>query len=262
MSNIVFHLILLAYLAASLVFWLHLGLRQRWLFRLATGCLGSGLTLQTGFLAYRLSVQPSLLWSDLSTSLGMLSWAITMAYLVAVRRYHMDALGPFVVPFAFLASASSGVSTVTADPVPIALQHLWLGMHIVLALLGYAALTLTFGAGIMYLIQERQLKSRHPGVWWQRLPSLSLLDELGARALLLGFPLLTQGIITGSIWAEYTYGSYLRWSLTSVPLLLGWLIYGFLLGGRRLLGWQGKKAAYATVGGFIIVLASYFVHTL
>src|SRR2546430_91619 len=98
--------------------------------------------------------------------------------------------------------------------------------------------------------------------WYHYLPSLTLLDEVSAKALLLGFPFLTQGIVTGSVWAKYTYGSYLHWSLTSLPLLLAWLIYALLLGGRRALGWQGTKAARATVGGFVVVLASYFVHTL
>ena len=77
------------------------------------------------------------------------------------------------------------------------LHSLWLGLHVVLALLGYAALTLTFCAGVMYLMQERQLKSKRPGTLYHRLPSLMLLDEVNARALVLGFPLLTQGIITG-----------------------------------------------------------------
>ena len=46
------------------------------------------------------------------------------------------------------------------------------------------------------------------------------------------------------------------------PSALAWFMYALLLGGRRTLGWQGIKAARATVGGFIVVLASYFVHTL
>jgi ABC-type transport system involved in cytochrome c biogenesis permease subunit len=114
----------------------------------------------------------------------------------------------------------------------------------------------------MYLVQERQLKSKRPGTLYYRLPSLMLLDEVNARALVLGFPLLTQGIITGSVWANHRYGSYLHWSLTSLPLLLTWLMYGLLLGGRRTFGWQGKKAALAAVGGFVVVVASYFVHML
>lgn len=262
MDNVLFHTILLAYLLASLLFWLAMGLRQRWLFQLASGLLGGGFILHTAVLGYRLYMQALPWWGDRATSLGLLSWSIIAVYLVVVWRYRIEALGSFIVPLAFLAAASAGVPVPTPTRLPLAVAHIWLGLHIVLALLGYAALTVTFCVGVMYLIQERQLKSKRPGTWYHYLPSLTLLDELNARALLLGFPLLTQGIITGSVWAKYIHGSYLHWSLTSLPLLLAWLIYALLLGGRRALGWQGTKAARATVGGFIVVLASYFVHTL
>jgi cytochrome c-type biogenesis protein CcsB len=262
MKSVLFHSILLAYLLASLVFWLSLGLRQRWLFRVAHGLLWGGLGVQTGLLSYRLLQSQPWFWGDVYASMGLLSWAISIGYLVAWWRYRIDALGSFVVPLAFLAAAYSGVPTVTTEALPLAFQHLWLVVHIFLAVLGYAALTLTFCAGVMYLIQERQLKSRHPGTLYYRLPSLKVLDDLNARALSLGFPLLTQGIVTGSVWAKYVSGSYLHWSLKSLPLLLAWMIYALLLGGRYTLGWQGKKAAFAAIAGFVVVLASYFVHTL
>ena len=262
MYTVLFHVILLAYLLASLLFWLAMGLQQRWLFRLASGLLGGGFGLQTAVLGYRLSRQMFLWWGDVATSLELLSWAIIAVYLAVIWRYRIEALAAFIVPLAFLAAASAGMPVTTPARFPLAVQHVWLGLHIVLALLGYAALTLTFCTGVMYLIQEHQLKSKRPGAWYHNLPSLTLLDDLNAKALLLGFPLLTQGIITGSVWAKYVYGAYLHWSLTSLPLLLAWFMYALLLGGRRVLGWQGRKAARATVGGFIVVLVSYFVHTL
>lgn len=262
MKSVLFHGILLAYLFASLVFWLSLGLRRRWLFQVAHGLLWGGLSGQTALLGYRLLTQSTRFWGDVYASMGLLSWAIIVGYLVAWWRYRIEALGAFVMPLAFLAAAYSGVPTAATAVLPLALQHLWLVVHIFLAVLGYAALTLTFCAGVMYLVQERQLKSRHPGMFYYRLPSLDLLDNLNARALSLGFPLLTQGIITGSVWAKYVSGSYLHWSPKSLPLLLAWTIYALLLGGRYRLGWQGKKAAYAAIAGFVVVLASYFVHTL
>jgi len=262
MYNVFFHIILLAYLLASLLFWLYIGLQQRWILQLASGLLVGGFGLQTLSLGYRLSVQ-TLPWrGEVATSLGLLSWAIIAVYLVAIWRYRIEALGSFIVPLAFFAAASAGVPVINPVTWPLSVQDVWLGLHIVLALLGYAALTLMFCTGVMYLIQERQLKSKRPGTWYHYLPSLTLLDEVSAKALLLGFPFLTQGIVTGSVWAKYTYGSYLHWSLTSLPLLLAWFIYALLLGGRRALGWQGTKVARATVGGFIVVLTSYFVHTL
>jgi cytochrome c-type biogenesis protein CcsB len=262
MSNLLFHLILLAYLLASLMFWLHLSLRQHWLFQVACGLLISGFGLHTGLLGFLLYTQRVLVRDNIAASMALLSWAIVAVYVMALWRYRIAALGSFVVPLAFVAAAYAGVPVMVETPLLPALHYLWLGLHVVLALLGYAALTLTFCAGVMYLMQERQLKSKRPGGLYHRLPSLRLLDEVNARALVLGFPLLTQGIITGSVWAKYMYGSYLHWNLTSLPILLTWLMYGFLLGGRRTFGWQGKKAAVAAVGGFGVVVTSYFVHTL
>jgi cytochrome c-type biogenesis protein CcsB len=257
-----FHTVLLAYLFASLVFWLVLGWRQRWLLRIAHILLGVGGGLQTLLLGSRLLAYPSQLWGDVYTSMGLLSWAIVVVYFIAWWRYRIDALGAFVMPLSFLAAAYAGASVTMTEALSPAFQHLWLVVHVFLAILGYAALTLAFCAGVMYLIQDQQLKSKHPGTLYHRLPSLNILDELNARALFLGFPLLTQGIITGSVWAKYVSGSYLHWNLKSLPLLLAWMIYALLLGGRYTLGWQGKKAAFAAMAGFLVVLASYFMHTL
>lgn len=262
MNNVLFHAILLAYLLASLLFWLTMSIRQRWLVQSAGLLLRGGFCFQTVFLGYSLYQQAFPWWEGATSALGFLSWALVAAYLATVWRYRIDALGAFLVPLAFLTAAAAGVPSPSSERFPAAVHYTWLSLHIVLALLGYAALTLTFCAGVMYLIQARQLKSKRPGTWSQYLPSLTLLDELNARALLLGFPLLTQGIITGSVWAKYTYGSYFQWSLTSLPLLVAWCMYAALLGGRRALGWQGIQAARATIGGFVVILASYFVHTL
>ena len=162
------------------------------------------------------------------------------------------------MPFAFprrRVCRSTGDHT---GQLPLAVQHVWLGLHIVLALLGYAALTLMFCAGIMYLIQERQLKSKRPGAWYHYLPSLTLLDELNAKALLLGLSVLNAGHRHGFGVGQIYVRVVSAMESTSLPLLLAWFMYALLLGGRRTLGWQGIKAARATVGGFIVVLAIVF----
>ncbi|MGE3541350.1 MAG: inner membrane protein YpjD [Candidatus Tectimicrobiota bacterium] len=262
MNNVLFHTILLAYLLASLLFWLALGLQQRWTSRAASALLGGGFCLQSFFLGYSFYQQSLPWWEGAAPALGLLSWALVAMYIATVWRYRITALGAFLIPLAFMTAAAAGIPVSSAERFPAAAQYLWLSLHIVLALLGYAALALTFCTGMMYVIQERQLKSKRPGTWYHHLPSLTLLDDLNARALFLGFPLLTQGIITGSVWAKYVHGSYFQWSLTSLPLLIAWLMYAVLLGGRQALGWQGAKAARAAIGGFVIILASYFVHTL
>jgi ABC-type uncharacterized transport system permease subunit len=258
MNSILFHVVLLAYLFATLGFWCYFGVRQAWLLRTAHGLVYVGLVFQTFLLAQRLWTPT--VWSNVSASLALLGWAIALGYVVAWWRYRLEALGSFMIPLAFLALALSSVPAAVM-PSASSLTRLLLVVHIVLAVLGYAALALTFCAGVMYLIQERQLKSKQPGMWSKRLPSLWVLDELNAKALALGLPLLTQGVMTGSVWAKAMRGSYLSWSMTSLPLLLAWVLYVLLLSGRYTLGWRGKKAAFAAVTGFLLVLASYVVHT-
>ena len=261
MNSILFHGILLAYLFATLGFWGYFGIRQPWLFRLANGLVGVGLALHTTLLAQHVGAESWRAWSDVSTAMALLAWAISVGYLITWWRTRIEALGSFMMPLAFLAASVSTVPTATASPLASALQHVLLATHIVLAVLGYAALALTFCAGVMYLIQERQLKSHAPGVWSRRLPSLSVLDDLNARALTLGLPLLTQGLVTGSVWAKAARGSYFNWRMTSVPLVLALVLYVLLWTGRYTLGWRGRMAAAAAVTGFLLVLASYFVHT-
>ena len=103
------------------------------------------------------------------------------------------------------------------DPAPAAsgavsplLKGFWLTVHICLTLTGYAALALAGLGGILYLIQERQIKSKNFGFFYRRLPSLSQLDNLNYWCLTIGFPLLTGGIISGSLYAQHTLGRF--WS--------------------------------------------------
>ena len=102
LSNVLFHLILLAYLFASLLFWLHLSLRQHWLLQVACILLGSGFGLQTGLLGFLLYTQRFLLRDNMAASMALLSWAIVAVYFVALWRYRIAALAPLLSLWLFL----------------------------------------------------------------------------------------------------------------------------------------------------------------
>src|SRR3989304_1122534 len=74
-----------------------------------------------------------------------------------------------------------------------------------------------------------------------RIPSLDVLDDINYRCLRIGFPLLTLGIITGSIWAEYAWGSYWSWDPKETWSLITWFLYAALLHGRLTVGWRGGE---------------------
>ena len=109
----------------------------------------------------------------------------------------------------------------------------------------------------MYVIQENQIKNKKWSQFLHRLPSLQTLDDLNYLCLSLGFPFLTLGIITGSIWAEYAWGSYWNWDPKETWSLVTWLIYAALLHGRLTIGWRGRRAAYFLIIGFAVVLFTF-----
>jgi cytochrome c-type biogenesis protein CcsB len=77
------------------------------------------------------------------------------------------------------------------------------------------------------------------------------------RALTIGFPLLTLGIITGSVWAQYAWGSYWSWDPKETWSLITWLIYAAVLHARLTVGWRGRKAAWFSIFGFLAVLFTF-----
>nr|YP_009774563.1 heme attachment to plastid cytochrome c [Aphanochaete elegans]QJA13754.1 heme attachment to plastid cytochrome c [Aphanochaete elegans] len=79
------------------------------------------------------------------------------------------------------------------------------------------------------------------------------LDNLSYRILGLGFPLLTIGILSGSVWANEAWGSYWSWDPKETWALLTWLVFAIYLHTRITKGWQGKKPALIASFGFIIV---------
>jgi cytochrome c-type biogenesis protein CcsB len=90
------------------------------------------------------------------------------------------------------------------------------------------------------------------------LPKPLVLDEIGYRAVVVGFPFLTLTIILGAVWAETAWGSYWSWDPKETASLVTWLIYGAYLHARVMRGWRGNRAAWLLVIGFLATLLTYF----
>ena len=133
----------------------------------------------------------------------------------------------------------------------------WLAVHIASIFLGYTAFFLTFVAAIMYLIQERELKSKRPRAFYYRLPSLEICDELYSRSLILGLPFLSLGILTGFVWASRTWKG--PWELDPKILasLITWLVYLVLFSTRLSGTWRGRRAAYVAILGFAAMMVTF-----
>ncbi len=199
--------------------------------------------------------------TNLYESLIFFAWSIMLLYLTIEWRIKNRMLGAFVVPVAFLimayASIAPGVNNIIEPLIP-ALQSNWLTSHVLTCFMGYAAFTVAFGCGILYLWKRKKEAAKvDASGWMSRMPSLDVLDALIYQSTTLGFVFLALGIVTGSVWAHYAWGSYWSWDPKEIWSLITWLIYAIMLHARFVRGWRGKRMAILSIIGFASVLFTY-----
>ena len=195
--------------------------------------------------------------TSLYESLSFFAWMIVGILLIANLKYKVKVLGSFLTPIAVILMFFAFALPKEIFPLAPVLKSYWHPFHVVFAFLGNAIFALTFCCGVMYLIQEHQLKSKKMGPITKRLPPLNLLDDLSYQSLKYGFPLLTLGIITGAVWAEYAWGRYWNWDPKETWSLITWLLYAALLHQRLTVGWRGRKAAIMAIAGFLAILFTF-----
>jgi len=195
--------------------------------------------------------------STISESLSLFSLTIVGAFILFERLYKVAILGSFVIPLAMISIVISSALPETVSDVPPPQYGLWFWAHILLIFVSYATFTISCGASVMYLLQQHFLKKKHFGALFRKLPSLDTLEEISYRSLMVGFPMLTAAIISGAVRSYQAVGNYWSWSdPKQVWTLITWLIYAALLHGRFVVGWRGKKAAYLSMLGFVVLLVS------
>ncbi len=221
------------------------------------------LSLSLGFIVHSLALLSRYVEAghtpitNLHESLSFFAWSVVGVYLILYFKYRLDVLSAFISPVAAVLIILASFFPGEIIPVAPVLDSFWLPIHVIFALSGDAMFTLCFAASVMYLIQERQIKSKRIGPFYYRLPGLKVLDDLNYRCLTFGFPLLTMGIITGSVWVESAWGSYWSWDPKETWSLITWFLYAALLHGRLTVGWRGRKAAIFAIVGFTVLVFTF-----
>jgi ABC-type transport system involved in cytochrome c biogenesis permease subunit len=188
-----------------------------------------------------------------------LSWCLVVAYLIAQRWYRAGALKAFIFPLIFLLSAIAAIAPNTPDsPEGIGqpLQRFLLPVHAGLIMLAYAAFFISFGAGVMYIIQERELKHKRFGTVFYRLPSLDTCDSISFKSMAIGLALLTLGVAAGMAWSRARDGVFWHNYPIEIFSVFTLIIYLIIIQSRRSAGWGGRNAALASIIGFVLIIAS------
>ena len=179
------------------------------------------------------------------------AFGVLVAYMWFEHKYHQRILALIALPVALGMMAYASTIPSTVEPLVPALQNnLLLTVHVAVAIVAYGSFSIAFGAALLYLIQPEG------GRWG--LPKPQVLDEIGYRATVVGYPFLTLTIILGAVWANTAWGTYWSWDPKETASLVTWLIYGAYLHARVVRGWSGSRAAWLLMIGFAAVLFTYF----
>lgn len=194
-------------------------------------------------------------------SLTVIAFAMALVYLVLEWQMRDRSTGVFLMGGVLLLQILSTAFIRHTREVADILRSPMFGIHVSTALLGYVALAISALYGVMYLVQYRQLKQRHVGLLFQRLPNLETLARLNVRALAIGWIGLTVAIVAGTVWAfGLSRAGELQVNLLQdAKFLLTvalWLIYGVCLGGIFVMGWPKRTLATISVAAFLLMLAS------
>jgi len=247
----------LCYLCGTVGYLIYLSKEEDPIHRAAWTFLFLGALAHTTAIIIRSIQAGHLAVSDSSEALSFFALILVATYLVAQIRFHIRILGSFVSPIAVLFMLGSSLLPVHMVPKTGIIKSAWVALHVTLLFSANALFALAFSAGIMYLMQERHIKRKSFGRLYLRLPSLERLDRINYVSIVIGFPLMTLGLVSGFAYAGTVWPSFWSWDPKEIFALVTWVIYAVLLHERLAVGWRGRRAAWLAILGFSAVLVSF-----
>jgi ABC-type uncharacterized transport system permease subunit len=250
-NAVVFDVALTAYIVAAVAALGSLLWRRDELGRFAALMAGAGFICHTAALVLRGAERGRFPGGSMAEVVSLVIWVVVGAELLIERRQGLGALRAFVLPvvLALGLAVPSGLRALALEPQATGVAM----VHVSLVLIGLAALVLNFGGSLMYILQERQLKSRRPGGIFYLLPTLDALDRLTYATLAAGFPFLTAGLALGLLSAGRSGDRGMLDPLSLISLVM-WVVYAVTLAGRAAGAWRGRRAAYCALAGFGVLL--------
>jgi ABC-type transport system involved in cytochrome c biogenesis permease subunit len=265
---------LVLYVLSGIAYGVHFARREAAVGRTATTLLLLAVLTHTFVVGMQTMEVRHIPFASLSTFVSTFAWLLTLSYLYLEITTEERAMGVFILPIV-IALQTISVLAPGVDNVDPVLDSQWFWVHVVSLLCAYASFALAGVLGLTYMLQFKEIKKKHLGYLYKRLPSLLTLDTMNSRAMTVGWAFLTIGVAVGVLWtAQARAVSPNDPNLRAMSLddpkifiaVLTWAVYSFGLFARRTLGWTGRRAAWLSTVGFLIVLlnflpVSYFVTT-
>lgn len=261
MVYLTFLITVVLYTISGLLFFLHLWRGKQKLEQVAEHFLGLAVIAHVAFLTCDYFLTGNTPTSNIYQALAIASLLISLGYLIRMRRHHLPAMGAFITPIVLLFLLGGGLGS-GRQPLPAGFRSIILTLHIGTSTIGVVLFTLAFAVSVSYLLQEQLLRSKNISGLFQRLPSLDILDTLGLRFVVIGFPVFTLGIILGHVWSLQKGVGLFIFSAQQGFGLLSWFFFAAILLARVTAGWRGRRAALGTVMGYLCAIATLLGYVL
>ncbi|MGC1480770.1 MAG: cytochrome c biogenesis protein CcsA [Chthoniobacterales bacterium] len=216
-------------------------------FNLAAMLAGFGAT--TVFLVLRGQQVGACPITNLFEVLIFLSWSIVLIYLLVGPAYRLSLMGAFTAPLVLVIMIVALLAPAD-DPALIKFPNAWVEFHAALSIIAYGAFGLGAIAGVMYLVQERQLKRHTAGELFYNLPPITDLSRANSRLLFTGFILLTVAFAAG-IAAGLPIAN-----AKSITSFLIWGVYAAILLATRTGRLAPRRSASLSVVVFVVALVT------
>jgi ABC-type uncharacterized transport system permease subunit len=200
---------------------------------------------------------------------SLLGLAVACLFFLVWWLYDAISLGIFALPATFFLVFVPALGPDRYTFPSEGVRTSWLVAHIVALLMAYAALCFSLLASMLYLVQERRIKSKPKAgmdSWWAPfdwLPPLDTLERVSHATLEFGFPCMTVGLVIGSVLAQETaLGAAYFADPKVIASFISWGVYVFLLFVRRSAGLRGRKAAYLSGAVLVVMMAVWAANLL
>ncbi len=196
--------------------------------------------------------------SNFGAVMAFFSWALAFVYLVLLAKIQSESFGLILSPLlSFLLGAGLLRFNAGQTSLPTPLNPYFI-LHLGTAFFAYASFTLSFVAGVLYLIQHHELKRKRGGTFYHRLPSLEALEGLIYQPMAWGVFLLLLAVGIGMLWAKSAFGTYWLWEPKTLGTLLTAFFYLVLVYVHYGAASRGKRVVVISLLAFAFVFLNFF----
>ena len=255
---------LLLYVVATAAYAFHFSARSPMSGRVATVSLVFGALAHTFVIGMQTMQVGHIPLVGTTGAISAFVWLLALAYLYTEMTTEERAMGIFIVPLMVILQVIPAVTNSVAARPPV-LESRWFEIHVSSLLVAYASFALACVISVTYGLLFKELKGKHLGVFYARLPSLQVLDVMNNRAVTFGWVFLTVGLAVGAVWLFEVQPSAADPRVQAMSILdpkifivvICWLVYTFELYARRAIGWGGRRAAWLSAIGFAILMLNF-----